>query len=240
MADQNYVQKYVSVSNIKEVKRSIWTAMGIYIPLTAVFLYIGSALFMYYYNGGLPADITKGDQVFPYFIATQVPVGLKGLIIAAIVAAAMSTVDSALNCSATVSLLDFVKPYLRKPMDERSSVIFLRTTTIVWGILGTGFALFMINAKSSLDVWWQISGIFGGAILGLFLLALANRKISTGKGISGIVVNIATIVWGTFARDLPAGWEWFECTLEPILVGALGTFILLLYLLAISSSKKQP
>jgi SSS family solute:Na+ symporter len=151
----------------------------------------------------------------------------------------MSTVDSALNCSATVSLLDFVKPFLRKDMDERSSVMFLRSSTVFWGVLGTGFALLMINAKSGLDVWWQISGIFGGAILGLFLLALARRRISSWKGISGIAFSIVAIVWGTFARNLPAGWQRFECHIEPILVGAFGTLVLLLYLFAVSSGKEK-
>ncbi|MBD3266129.1 sodium:solute symporter, partial [bacterium] len=92
IADQNYVQKYSSVATEAEAKRSIWIAMLIYIPLTAVFLYIGTALFAYYGPGGhmLPAEIAKGDEVFPYFIATELPIGLRGLIIAAIIAAAMS------------------------------------------------------------------------------------------------------------------------------------------------------
>ena len=155
LADQNYVQKYCSVPTEREAKRSVWIAMLIYIPLTAVFLYIGTALFAFYSPGGheLGAGITKGDQVFPYFIATQLPAGLKGLIIAAIIAAAMSTVDSALNCSATVLLLDLYKRYFRPNITERASMAFLRLTTVVWGILGTGAALLMIRAKSTLDVW---------------------------------------------------------------------------------------
>ena len=133
--------------------------MLIYIPLTAVFLYIGTALFAFYSQSGelAQAGITKGDEVFPYFIATMVPAGLKGLIIAAIIAAAMSTVDSALNCSATVLLLDFHKRYFNPKIGERASVLFLRLATVVWGLLGIGFAVLMIRASSALDVWWQIS-----------------------------------------------------------------------------------
>jgi len=84
LADQNYVQKYCSVPSERDAKRSVWIAMLIYIPLTAVFLYIGTALFAFYSPGGheLGEGITKGEQIFPYFIATQVPAGLKGLIIA--------------------------------------------------------------------------------------------------------------------------------------------------------------
>jgi len=225
LADQNYVQKYCSVPTEREAKRSIWIAMLIYIPLTAVFLYIGTTLFAFYSPGGheLGEGITKGDQVFPYFIATKIPAGLKGLIIAAIIAAAMSTVDSALNCSATVLLLDFHKRYFNPKISERASVVFLRWATVVWGLLGTGAALLMIRAKSILDVWWQISGIFGGALLGLFLLAFLRIRLHLWQGLVSIGVSIAVITWGTFARNLPASWQWAQCNLEAIIVGATGT-----------------
>jgi len=225
LADQNYVQKYCSVPTEREAKRSIWIAMLIYIPLTAVFLYIGTTLFALYSQGDelVRAGITKGDQVFPYFIATQVPAGLKGLIIAAILAAAMSTVDSALNCSATVLLLDFHKRYFKPDIGERASVVFLRLGTVVWGLLGTGAALLMIRAKSILDIWWQISGIFGGALLGLFLLAFMRIRLRLWQGLASIGVSIAVISWGTFARNLPASWQWAQCNLDGIIVGATGT-----------------
>ncbi len=230
MADQNYVQKYSSVANEEDAKRSIWIAMLIYIPLTAIFLYIGTTLFAFYSPDGLPLpdSINKGDEVFPYFIATQVPIVLKGLVIAAIVAAAMSTVDSALNCSATVSLEDFQKRFFRKDISETASVVFLRLMTVVWGILGTFFALLMIQAKSALDVWWQISGIFGGGILGLFLLSLFRTRLTMWQGIVSIAVSVVVISWATFARDLPAGWQWAECTFDPIIIGAFGTAILMI------------
>ena len=236
LADQNYVQKYGSVSTERKAKRSIWIAMLIYIPLTAIFLYIGTALFAFYSPGGtkLAEGITKGDQIFPYFIATEVPTGLKGLIIAAIIAAAMSTVDSALNCSATVMLLDFYKRYLNPNAGERASVLFLRLSTGVWGLLGIGAALLMIRAKSALDVWWEISGIFGGGILGLFILALLKIRLRLWQGLVSIGVSIAVISWATFARDLPASWKWAQCSLEGIIVGAVGTTAMMVIAILLS------
>ncbi len=230
LADQNYVQKYSSVPTERAAKRSIWIAMLIYIPLTAVFLYIGTTLFAFYSQGDklAQAGITRGDEVFPYFIATEVPAGLKGLIIAAIVAAAMSTVDSALSCSATVMLLDFHKRYLKPDISERASIIYLRLITVIWGLLGIGFAVLMIQAKSALDVWWQISGIFGGVILGLFLLAIMRVRLRFWQGHASIGVIIAVIIWGTFARDLPESWQWAQCNLDKILVGALGIAALMI------------
>lgn len=225
LADQNYVQKYCSVPTEREAKRSIWIAMLIYIPLTAVFLYIGTTLSAFYSGGDELAQsgIVKGDEVFPYFIATQVPAGLKGLIIAAILAAAMSTVDSALNCSATVLLLDFHKRYFNPDISERVSMVFLRLGTVVWGLLGTGAALLLIRAESILDVWWQISGIFGGVLLGLFLLAILRIRLRLWQGLISIGISIIVIIWGSSARNLPASWQWAQCNLDKILIGALGT-----------------
>jgi len=230
LADQNYVQKYSTVPTERQAKRSVWIAMLIYIPLTAIFLYIGTALFAFYSGreGELVTQgVVKGDQVFPYFIATQLPAGLKGLILAAIVAAAMSTVDSALNCSATVLLLDFYKRFIRRQVGERGSLLFLRLMTVLWGVLGTAFALLMIRAQNALDTWWQISGIFGGGILGLFLLGLLRVRLTLWQGLVAVGVSIAVITWGTFARSLPERLQWAQCTFEPILVGAVGTAALI-------------
>ncbi len=231
LADQNYVQKYCSVATEAEAKRSVWIAMLIYIPLTAVFLYIGTTLFAFYSQGSelAEAGITKGDQVFPYFIATELPAGLKGLIIAAILAAAMSTVDSALNCSATVLLLDFNKRYFNPNIGAKASMLFLRSMTVVWGVLGIGFALLMINAKSALDVWWQMSAIFGGGTLGLFLLSLMRIRLRLWQGLVSIGVSIAVISWALFIRHdfvtehLPQSWHWIQCNLDKITVGGVGT-----------------
>jgi SSS family solute:Na+ symporter len=231
LADQNYVQKYSAVPTEREAKRSVWIAMLIYIPLTAIFLYIGTALFAFYSGSEselIAQGVTKGDQVFPYFIATQLPAGLKGLILAAIVAAAMSTVDSALNCSSTVLLLDFVKRYFKPDIGEQGSLLFLRVATVVWGLLGTAFALLMIRAKSALDTWWQISGVFGGGILGLFILCLLRVRLQLWQGLVSIAASIIVITWATFARDLSETWQWAECTLDPIIVGAVGTGALML------------
>ena len=225
IADQNYTQKYTSTATEQEAKKSVWIAMLIYLPLTAIFLYIGTALFAFYSSGNhfLADTITKGDQVFPYFIAHELPVGLRGLIIAAILAASMSTIDSALNSSATVLFIDYYKRFFKPNASEKNNINFLRYSTVVWGILGIGFALLMINTKSALDIWWQISGIFGGGILGLFLLAIFNVKISNTQGIIATVFSVLIIIWGTFLRELPEGYKWLECHFDPIIIGAIGT-----------------
>jgi SSS family solute:Na+ symporter len=230
LADQNYVQKYATVKSTEEAAKSMKLATIIYLFLTVCFLFIGTALFYFYQiQDSLPSNITKGDQVFPHFIATQMPVGLKGLILAAIIAAAMSTVDSALNCSATVIWIDFLKGRFDENISEKKQMFILQTATWVWGILGTLFAIWMIQAKSALDVWWQLSGIFGGGILGLFLLALLKIKLSYFHGLVAISLSIIVISWSTFSRNLPESISWLNSTIDPILSGVLGTIALLFY-----------
>jgi len=245
LADQNYVQKYCSVPTERQAKRSIWIAMMIYIPLTAVFLYIGTTLFAFYSRSGELANIPGmlneqgnviGDRVFPHFIANEVPMVLKGLIVAAIIAAAMSTVDSALNCSATVLLLDFYKRYFNPKVGERGSMAFLRLATVVWGAVGTALGLLMIRAGSALNVWWQISGIFGGGMLGLFILSLLKIRLRLWQGLISIGASIAVISWASFMRDsflskfnlqIKGSWKWAECRLDVVIIGAAGTAALM-------------
>lgn len=237
IADQNYVQKYAAASSAKEAARSLWISAAIYLPMTALFLFLGTTLYAFYSGEAnqLADSVTKGDEVFPFFIVNEIPAGLKGLIIAAILAAAMSTVDSALNCSATVTMIDVYKKYLNPGIDDRTQVIILRLSTVFWGILGTGFALLMIRARSALDTWWQISGIFGGGILGLFILALLSRRLKLWQGITAIAASILVISWGTFIR----GDAWWQCSIEEILIGAVGTAVMLLTALAFSITGRQ-
>ncbi len=138
-------------------------------------------------------DAKMGDKVFPYFIGAVLPSGLTGLLIAAIFAAAMSTTASCLNASATLLLTDFYKRYFRRNADEKESMLFLYSSTIVWGILGTIVALLLIRVTSALDAWWTLSGIFGGGMLGLFLLGMLCQRAKNAAAIAGVVLGILII-----------------------------------------------
>jgi SSS family solute:Na+ symporter len=111
---------------------------------------------------------------------------------------------------------------------------------VIWGVLGMAFALLMINAASALDIWWQIAGIFGGGILGLFLLGIFNVKISKIQGFISVAFSILIIVWGSFLRDLPANMKWLESSIDPIIIGAVGTAgMVVLALLFVAMNKSR-
>ncbi|MHC4621017.1 MAG: sodium:solute symporter family transporter [Planctomycetota bacterium] len=243
MADQNYVQKYTSCANEKEAKRSIWVATIIYAIMTTTFVYIGTALWAYYHNTGIleGAKITKQDDVFPFYIATELFTGFRGLLIAAILAAAISTIATAINCTATIWLQDFHKKYISRNITDKQSIVVLRLVTVIWGILGIIFATLMIRAKSVLDVWWQISGIFGGGTVGLFILSLMRARLRMWQGIVAIVASLLFIFWGSFIRQedpihvvgllkgvlSETSVDSILCGLDKIIVGALGAGVLI-------------
>ncbi|HIP07347.1 MAG TPA: sodium:solute symporter, partial [Mariprofundaceae bacterium] len=107
--DQNYVQRFLSAPSEAEAKKALWLGGLLYIPISALFFLIGTALFVYYLNVQPDDFPAKADQVFPYFIVHELPTGLVGIVIAGVMAAGMSTLDSSLNSSATVVTIDFYK-----------------------------------------------------------------------------------------------------------------------------------
>ena len=136
-----------------------------------------------------------GDKVLPHFIVRKLPPGLAGLLIAAIFAAAMSSMDTSLNSSATLVLCDVYKRYFRPEAGERESMKVLYMSTLLFGIVGTFTALAMIRVKSALDAWWNLQGIFTGGMLGLFLLGLISRRARNPQAISAVTVGILLILW---------------------------------------------
>ena len=208
--DQSFVQRYHAARDDRAAARSVWTGALLYVPVAGLFFLIGSLLFSFYQSSPELLTALKeahpdghADQALPHFIATQLPPGVAGLLIAALVAAAMSSIDTSLNSAATVTLKDFVQRHLRRGQDEVSALSVLRGATLVWGVLGTGAALAMIGQKSLLDAWWKLSGIFAGGMLGLFLMGLAARRVDRAGAIIGVSIGVLAICWMTFPNYFP-------------------------------------
>lgn len=226
--DQTFVQRYHTARSEAAAAKSVWTGALLYLPISAVFLFIGTGLFAFYTArpGLLPPELAaQGDKVFPHFIVTQLPVGLTGLVIAAIFAAAQSTLSSSMNCSATLVLCDVYKRSFRPTAGERESLRVLRWTTLGAGLLGTGAALAMMRVKSALDAWWDWAGIFSGGMLGLFLLGLVSRRARNADAALGVVTGVLVIVWMTLSTKAgwPAGWAAWKSPFHSFLTTVFGT-----------------
>ncbi|MCP3973593.1 MAG: sodium:solute symporter, partial [bacterium] len=158
------------------------------------------------------------------------PTGMTGLLIAAVMAAAMSSVDSSLNCSATLFLQDIYKRYVRrgKEVSERESMRVLYSATLVWGGVGTGAALAMMSVKSALDAWWQLAGIFSGGMLGLFLLGLISRRARNPAAILGVMIGVLVIVWMSLSPQWTGPLEPLRCPFHSFMTIVIGTLTILL------------
>ncbi|MCB1103376.1 MAG: sodium:solute symporter [Opitutaceae bacterium] len=204
--DQNYVQRYHTSRSDREARKSIWMGGLLYVPLSALFFFIGTALFAYYsvHPGALPPEYRgQGDLVFPWFIVSVLPSGVTGLLVASVFAAAMSTISSSLNSTATIVLDDYYLRFVRPGADERQKMRLLHVTTAVIGVLGTVMALAMINVKSALDAWWSLAGIFSGGMLGLFLLGFISRQARSAGALTGVAAGVLIILW----MSLSPRWE---------------------------------
>lgn len=198
--DQNYVQRYMTTSSMKEAKSSALFGSLLYVPVSIVFFYIGTALFAYYTAQPdlLPAELKApgaGDKVFPYFIVNGLPAGITGLLIASIFAAGMSTVATSLNSTATIILSDYYKRYFNKQANEKSSMKVLYSSSLIFGVLGTLIALALVGVKSVLDAWWGLASIFSGGMLGLFLLGYLSKKVRNVDAAVGVIVGALIIIW---------------------------------------------
>jgi solute:Na+ symporter, SSS family len=137
-----------------------------------------------------------GDRVFPHFIAKYLPPGLTGLLVAAVFAAAMSTVSTSLNSSATLIMSDYYRRLIRPKATERESFRVLSIATVAWGALGTCLALWLVRlTESALDIWWTLAGIFGGGITGLFLLGMISRNARNPAAVMGVIAGVIAVFW---------------------------------------------
>ena len=202
--DQNYVQRYHAAKSDRDARFSALFGGYLYIPVSAIFFLIGSALYSYYTTNPdlLPAEIAaKPDYVFPYFIVHSLPVGLRGLLIASIFAAGMSTVSTSVSSAATIILTDYYKP-LAKHSGDRQHVRVYQLSSVVVGLLGCVIAIAMLSVDSIIDAWWKLSSIFSGGMLGLFLLGYMGRRVRRPHAMAGVIVGVLVIGWISLAEPL--------------------------------------
>ena len=242
--DQNYVQRYHAAKTDKDAKFSALFGGYLFIPVSALFFLIGSALYSYYTAGvaSLPADIAaKPDYVFPYFIVNGLPVGLRGLLIASIFAAGMSTVSTSVTSAGTIILTDYARPFFLKahsmkdhlthhdPADhhsrhQRLELAVVRLSSVAVGLLGAVVAIAMLSVESIIDAWWTLSSIFSGGMLGLFLLGCIPQKINRWAALVGCICGVLVIGWISLA-DM---WNLPVLHLHPYLAIVLGTMTIFL------------
>lgn len=266
--DQNYVQRYHTAKNEKAAAKSVWLCVYLYLPISLLFFIIGAALFAFYQVNPEMADAVKlqaaadrlgagasaseiatlastlqpadyGDKVLPHFMVSKIPVGLVGLVVAAILSAAMSTISSGMNASATVFSIDIYKKYFKPGLSEKGNMRLLYVSTAIFGSIGLIAGLAMIGSKSILDVWWELSGIFAGGMLGLFLLGLISRQTKNAAAITAVIIGIIVILWMTFSDKLGSEYSMIKSPLHKSMIIVVGTLAIFLSGLLITKFTRQ-
>jgi SSS family solute:Na+ symporter len=266
--DQNYIQRYHTATSSKQAVKSVWLCVFLYVPASLLFFIIGSALFSYYQVNpeianalkqsvaveqlGSQASATQlaqyaaqlqpadyADKVMPHFMVNKVPTVFLGLIVAAILSAAMSTISSGMNASATVFTKDIYKRYFHKNLADKNELIILYISTVVFGLIGLGTGLAMIGIKSILDIWWELSGIFAGGMLGLFLLGLISRRTKSPEAVIAVIVGVIVILWLTFSDKIPVEYAFLKSGLHKNMIIVVGTLTIFLTGIIVTKFKRK-
>jgi hypothetical protein len=221
--DQLMVQRLLAARSLRESRIALLASGVVILVQFALFLAIGTGLYYFYGNvtNGTPPG--NPDRVFPAFIVTEMPHGVAGLMVAAILAAAMSNLSAAVNSLSSSSMVDFYMAW-KPDADERERARLSRVMTFFWAMLLFVLALMSRGGGHVVEVGLSIASVAYGALLGVFLLGTLT-KTATESGaiigmIGGLVVNI--LLWKQpHAVPLPKiAWTWF------VLIGSLLTFAL--------------
>ncbi|MDR0712063.1 MAG: sodium:solute symporter [Prevotellaceae bacterium] len=191
--DQTIVQRYLAAKTDKAAVRASLMGISLTIPLWVLFMFIGTALFAFYQlspSTALPEG-TPADGVFPFFIITQLPIGVKGFIIAALVAAAISTLDADINCLSAVGVEDYYKR-LKPNATEKQQLRMAKVFVVVIGIASLFIASLYayMGGEGVLGLVFELYAIFSAGIAGMFLLGLFSRRANR----QGLYVGVAACV----------------------------------------------
>ncbi|HEY1053290.1 MAG TPA: sodium/solute symporter [Prosthecobacter sp.] len=197
--DQVSVQRYLSAGSLKESQRSLWIKLWFVLPVLVLFYGTGLVLYAFYKAHGDPMAaglIAKEDQILPFFVVTQLPAGLPGLLIAAIYAASMSTISAGLNSLASATMVDFKQRLSNAPEGtEQQQVGSARWITVGYGVLVMGLAFLVDLMPGNLvESVNTVIGLIGGPLLGLFFLGMFTKRATTRGALYGCLIGFVALL----------------------------------------------
>lgn len=229
--DQMTVQRYLATNNARASAKALLVDVIGAIPIGLVVTLVAMGLFAWYRTTPGLEHLKENNYngVLPYFIATEFPHGLIGFFAAALMAAVISTVDSGMNCLATVTMTDFHQRFSKRPFSGPESLAWARAWTLIWAAACIGFAFFIYATAydNIARVSGQVIGLFSGSILGIFLLGmLVPRSNAPGVGI-GAAAGCAAAVWANYfwVKELPEGGIVHVSYAVPISLGVVITLL---------------
>ena len=195
-SDQTVIQRYLTTKDEKAAKNSILLNGVMSVFVSVAFFAIGAGLYTFFKTHPAEMDYTmaKNDIVFPFFMMSQLPSGVAGLLIAAIFAATMSTISSNINSVATAFTVDFYQRF-KKNATDRNLLLTARYSSLISGVFGMLIALLMAtwNILSLLDFFQEILGLLSSGLGGLFLMGIFFPRIGAKAATIGFVAGIVSV-----------------------------------------------
>lgn len=208
---QNTVQRYVAAKSMHEARKAMLICASSCIPIWAGFMFLGTCLYVYYHvhpdprAAAMLTGESKPEQILPYYVITQLPAGLTGLIIAAISAAAMSSLDSSINSISTVFVVDIYRRHLVKDRTDKHylKVAWCAATAVGLIMIGGAVLLHEVPTKTLQDTGTIIVSLMGGGLLGIYCVGFLTRRGNARSVWMGIVCTLLFVIWTLIAKNMP-------------------------------------
>lgn len=215
--DQLIVQRLLAARSKRQSQAALLSSGLVILGQFALFLLMGTALFVYYRAFPPAHPFSRPDAIYPTFVVTALPTILSGLLTAAILAAGMANLSAALNALSSSSVMDFYKPFLRPGADERHYLRVSRGLTLVWGAVLIFIALAASHLHESvLELALTIASVPYGSMLGIFLLGALTRRTTPRGALIGALAGLVTL--GVVILETRVAWTWY------VAIGTCTTF----------------
>jgi Na+/proline symporter len=206
--DQLIVQLLLAARNRRQSQAALLSSGLVILLQFTLFLLVGVVLFAFYRHFPPANPFARPDQIFPTFVVTQLPRGLAGLLLAAIIAAAMANLSAAFNSLASSSVVDFYKPFVRPNAGEKHYLAVSRGMTLAWGAVLVAIALVAQHLhRSVLELALTVASVPYGSMLGIFLLGVLTRRATTRGALAGALVALAMM--GVVVGCTSLAWTWY-------------------------------
>jgi SSS family solute:Na+ symporter len=241
-SDQTVVQRYLLSPTNKQASRALWISSALIMIVWVIFMSVGALLWAYYdIRPELLPDAIRlqPDKVFPYFIGHQIPTGISGLILAALLAATMSTLSSDLNSLSAILYDDYYNK-IKKQRTSRQRLLFSRLSVLITGLLAVLLAMSFTRIKSMADAAFNFVSLVAGGVLGMYLLGICTSRCSKKHLYFGLVCGVLFILWAYFSPDSHVSWL-PRFPLHILWIGLLGNMVVfsLGYLASLVSPTKS-
>jgi SSS family solute:Na+ symporter len=211
--DQSQVQRYLTAKSVAEARTSLFMSAYWKIPLQALVMIIGVLMFVFYLFTPPPMLFNGVDTyndvnyVFPTYIVTQLPVGLVGLLMAAIFAAAMSTIAGELSALSTSTVMDFYKRWVRDDGDEAHLLRVSKVAMLFWAVFASLVAIWAAELGSLIEVVNRFGSFFYGSILGVFLLAIGWKRANSTGAFVALIAGMSVVAYVALYTNIAFLWH---------------------------------